>query len=675
LNLNKSMSSTAQTHLGGVNATVSKANDMIRWPLAYSLQLPKQQQGQQSLQSLGFDSSRPEKKSWWSHRMYKGPNGKPVQILYSKTIENSETLARQFLHEDVIGFDMEWPWNDWKRADLQNKVGLIQVASEDKIALFHIGLHTGKTTNDIIAPSLRKLIESPRIGKLGVGVLSADFARLRRFFRLDPKGAVELSHLYRLTKFGERKPELVSTKLVSLARLVEDQLGHPLYKGDVRTSNWSKPLSKDQINYAAGDAYAGLMLYHCMNFKRVRMTPIPPLPVHAENYLAAKLSGVIPLRLQQQVDDGSMLTSEAFFGVAMADSAPLTKSKTKDKKGSTTSKPNPPEVKLPKELIDAVSQALFNELLARRAILAEQAKIPVYRVAPTTVLVALALERPSNTDQLLTIKGVGTKQQEKYGDIWLQTIAHFLDPNAAAASSTLATSTRSLEHTGVPIPTTPTRRFKRRSLERKESSDSSPAFETPPSRTPNLHTGLSFTMAKAKLDDEANAAEADESLSDSDESLQSLDFGTPPPGTDSQLKRKRTTSPIREGAHTASHLLQQMTQTRDSDSPPRGPSHSATLKKQTAPARPPDAPLSPRSKIARNKLTAFSKLVTGKMGARPPDAPPIVTERTLDLIIIKAPRTLGELEEIPGIDSFLLACRQTDTDMLKNIVKFAPVRS
>jgi hypothetical protein len=63
------------------------------------------------------------------------------------------------------------------------------------------------------------------------------------------------------------------------------------------------------------------------------------------------------------------------------------------------------------------------------------------------------------------------------------------------------------------------------------------------------------------------------------------------------------------------------------------------------------------------------------MGARPPDAPPIVTERTLDLIIIKAPRTLGELEEIPGIDSFLLACRQTDTDMLKNIVKFAPVRS
>ena len=84
---------------------------------------------------------------------------------------------------------------------------------------------------------------------------------MSRFFGLKPKGAVESSHLYRLVKFGPRKPELVSVKLVSLAHQVEEQLGLPLYKGDVRTSNWSKPLSRDQINYAAGDAYAGFMLY------------------------------------------------------------------------------------------------------------------------------------------------------------------------------------------------------------------------------------------------------------------------------------------------------------------------------------------------------------------------------------------------------------------------------
>jgi ribonuclease D len=152
---------------------------------------------------------------------------------------------------------MEWPWNDWKRNDLQNKIGLIQIASGSKIALFHIGLHPGKTTQDIISPTLRRLLEDPAIGKVGVNVLKADFSRLSRFFGLKPKGAIESSHLYRLVKHGQRKPELVSVKLVSLAHQVEDQLGLPLYKGDVRTSNWSKPLSKDQINYAAGDAYAG----------------------------------------------------------------------------------------------------------------------------------------------------------------------------------------------------------------------------------------------------------------------------------------------------------------------------------------------------------------------------------------------------------------------------------
>jgi ribonuclease D len=247
--------------------------------------------------------------------------------LYSKTKDDSEKIVQQFLEEPVVGFDMEWPWNDWKRDNLQNKIGLIQVANETTVALFHIGLHPGKTTDDIIAPSLRKLIEDPKIGKLGVGILNADFARLRRFFHLNPKGAVELSHLYRLTKFGGHKPELISTKLVSLARLVEDQLGHPLYKGDVRTSNWSRPLSQDQINYAAGDAYAGYMLYHSMNYKRLKMKPVPPLPIHADEYRGYKLSGINALRLNGQTKDGKPMTSELFYEIKMADTASSSKIK------------------------------------------------------------------------------------------------------------------------------------------------------------------------------------------------------------------------------------------------------------------------------------------------------------------------------------------------------------
>jgi hypothetical protein len=71
------------------------AEDGPSWPLSYHLQLPKQQ-NQPSLQAFGFDSKRPEKKCWWSHRLYRGPDNKPVQILYSKTKDDSETIAQQF---------------------------------------------------------------------------------------------------------------------------------------------------------------------------------------------------------------------------------------------------------------------------------------------------------------------------------------------------------------------------------------------------------------------------------------------------------------------------------------------------------------------------------------------------------------------------------------------------
>jgi ribonuclease D len=638
-------------------------HDKARWPLAFNLQPPKQS-GQPSLQTFGFDSSRTPKKCWWSHRMYRGPENKPVQILYSKTKADSETIARQFLNESVIGFDMEWPWNDWKRPDLQNKIGLIQVAIEDKIALFHIGLHPGKTVDDIIAPSLRKLIEDPKIGKLGVGVLSADFARLRRFFHLKPRGAVELSHLYRLTKFGSWKPELVSTKLVSLARLVEDQLGYPLYKGDVRTSNWSKPLSKDQIDYAAGDAYAGYMLYHCMNYKRFQMRPAPALPIHAEQYLEYGLSGIMPLRLDAKAKDGTMMTSETFFKVPMADSV-SSKSKTKDKKTSSATKPKKPAI--PKELTDSTSQALYSELVSRRSYLAEKAGVQVYRITTNPVLVQLALTRPVDKDQLLAIKGIGAKQQETYGQVWLDVISQFLNPNdmpLVPATTTPATVTKaSSEDATAEPPSTPDRTGRRERYHGEDSEDSSPAFGTPVQRTPQLHTGLSFTMAETNLD---AIGDDDGTSSDSDDSLPSLDFGAVPEFATPQLKRKRIESPTRESALTASQRLQQLTKACDTDSKaPITPSKSSTSTVINF------EPLTPRSRITRNKLLAFSKLVTRKIAQRPANAPPIVTERTLSLIVVRAPQTIEELERIPGIDSLILACQQTGMDLLKNVVKFA----
>src|SRR5690606_23241801 len=70
--------------------------------------------------------------------------------------------------------------------------------------------------------------------------------------------------------------------------------------------------------YAAGDAYAGFMLYHCMNAKRVAMKPVPPLPLLADKYLPFSLPEIISIRLNP-VEKGTALTAEEFFGTKHGD--------------------------------------------------------------------------------------------------------------------------------------------------------------------------------------------------------------------------------------------------------------------------------------------------------------------------------------------------------------------
>ncbi|OCL01565.1 ribonuclease H-like protein, partial [Glonium stellatum] len=221
-------------------------------------------------------------KIYWSHLLYHGPNMEPVRIDYCKCRSTSEVIAQKFLGEKVLGFDMEW---ESEIGPLQEKISCIQLASESRIALFHIGLHVGSTPEELIAPSLRKIIESPNVTKTGVAVERADAIRLRKFFRIQPRGLIELSQLHRLVKYGATSAGKVNKCLVSLKTQVEEHLHLPLLKDKTRRSKWSRPLSQKQIKYAAADAYAGFMLYHCLEAKRTRMDPIHPRPAYAELHL------------------------------------------------------------------------------------------------------------------------------------------------------------------------------------------------------------------------------------------------------------------------------------------------------------------------------------------------------------------------------------------------------
>lgn len=280
--------------------------DRARWPLSFQMS--------------------PTGHKFWSHRLYRGPQDQPVKILYSRTKLESEEIAHEFLNDKVVGFDMEWLAHSDKtpNARLQELVSVIQIASEDKIAIFHIGMHPGSTAKELLAPALRRIIEDPAIKKCGVAVYNADFARLQRCFGLHPRGAFELSHLHNLITHGAHDPTKCTRKLKKLKEQVEHHLGLPLNKGEVRTSNWSKPLSPAQFEYAAADAYAGFMLYHCMNAKRADMNPTPPLPVYVETYghaIRGKESWDTLLQLAQADGDAKSISVLDFYTMPREDAA------------------------------------------------------------------------------------------------------------------------------------------------------------------------------------------------------------------------------------------------------------------------------------------------------------------------------------------------------------------
>ncbi|KAF3009536.1 hypothetical protein E8E13_004948 [Curvularia kusanoi] len=638
------------------------------------------------------------KARWWSHLLYRGPNNQKVKILYSRTKADSETLAAQFLQEKVVGFDMEWPWNDRRLPNkLQNKIGLIQVATEDKVALFHIGLHPGRTADEIIAPSLRQLIESPSIGKIGVGILNADFARLSRFFKLQPKGAVELSHLHRLVTFGKSKPELVSTKMTSLAHQVEQHLKHPLYKGDVRTSNWSRPLSQEQIKYAAGDAYAGIQLYHCLNYKRLQMDPTPPLPLHAEKYLGYKLSGVGSLYLEPLEEGGKVMTSAFFFGVSTAPQDPsLRSNKTKkgtDAKSSSatgdkvTAERKEVAAKTPIKIrkvaskptllttLDTTSQAVHSKLVAWRKEAASKNGLPEYRIFSNSTLLSLAQQRPGTNAALLNITGIGARKCEAYGKDLLGLISSFGAESSTGSSGTIPDASALTPANEGQFPATP-KRSARRKVARTETPESSPAFGTPPPRTPQLSTGLTFILADSKIEDQE----------DSDDSLPSLDFGlSPSTRRTSGQKRKWVESPTKQRAPSSSQKLQNMIKSYRYEedlsdqqslkvSPVKGPAMQAPLQQESprtqSGMRPPAGEaLTSQSMIFRNKLVAFSKLVASKKQMPPSD---LVSIETLEAIARNPPRSHSDLRKFSNVERFFAACVDLDMDLLAKIQKFAP---
>ncbi|OBT45244.1 hypothetical protein VE00_03649 [Pseudogymnoascus sp. WSF 3629] len=245
--------------------------------------------------------------SFWTHRLYTGPDNAKVKVHYCKSRHTTESvLQKHFLGKPVLGFDIEWKIDATRFSSPKKNVSLIQVACEDRIILSHLALFPKDGTDDLVAPTLKAILEDPNVSKCGVAI-KADCTRVRKFLKVDTRGIFELSHLHRLIEgSAARNPTLINKKLVSLTSQASEHLALPIFKGEVRGSDWSEALSMEQILYAASDAYAGFILYDVLEAKRKALRPTPPRPYHAELGLPIRLaSGIELITADDSLDDAT----------------------------------------------------------------------------------------------------------------------------------------------------------------------------------------------------------------------------------------------------------------------------------------------------------------------------------------------------------------------------------
>lgn len=74
---------------------------------------------------------------------------------------------------------------------------------------------------------------------------------------------------------------------------------------------------------------------------------------------------------------------------------------------------------------EVLYEGLFKQLLRHRAAVAKEKGLPIYMVASTAALIAISNALPLDKKDLFSIKGVGRKKVEQYGDDWLRIVAEY----------------------------------------------------------------------------------------------------------------------------------------------------------------------------------------------------------------------------------------------------------
>lgn len=164
-------------------------------------------------------------------------------IVVIENIEQCKTIEEELKAAIFLGFDSESK-PTFRVGEVSTGPHLIQLATEHKAYLFHVNSSTLKF--------LQPILSNPQQIKVGFG--------LKNDKHIFHKKGIELESCVDLAKgfshFG-------FTQQMGVQKAVALLFGQYLSKSKkVGTSNWAqKPLTLQQINYAAADAYAALLVF------------------------------------------------------------------------------------------------------------------------------------------------------------------------------------------------------------------------------------------------------------------------------------------------------------------------------------------------------------------------------------------------------------------------------
>ncbi|AYO52967.1 3'-5' exonuclease [Acinetobacter wuhouensis] len=171
------------------------------------------------------------------------PNLALDKIIVINQLKQCQTIETELKTAALLGFDTESK-PTFNKGEIQTGPHLIQLATAEKAYLFQV-------SPDILN-FLKPIFENPDQIKVGFGLKND--AHLFRKKGIELKSVIELSKCF--GSFGLNNPVGIKNAIAMLF-----QMNFPKSKS-VSTSNWArKSLTIPQIEYAAADAYAPVLIF------------------------------------------------------------------------------------------------------------------------------------------------------------------------------------------------------------------------------------------------------------------------------------------------------------------------------------------------------------------------------------------------------------------------------